>query len=260
MTYRVQVLDRAFGVLDLLAHRNSEVGASEISDHLGLHKSTVHRLLMVLEQHRLIERNSVNGKYWLGLKLFELGSKAVARLDLLERAKPFLESLVAKTGETAHICVFDKDEMVSLANVESPQTVRTPATVGIRTPVHCTSVGKAVLAFWPAAELERVLARGELRPFTRNTIVDPELLRIELRRVAELGYSIDDEEIEEGMRCVGAPVRNYTETVIASISVAGPAYRLPPEKIPEMAGHVVEVANQLSVELGHRNETVKVKI
>jgi DNA-binding IclR family transcriptional regulator len=101
--YQVQVLDRALGILDLLANESPELGPSEISERTGLHKSTVHRLLQVLERHRLIEKKGRNGRYRLGLKLFEMGSKAVAQLDLRGCARSFLERLVLETGETAHI-------------------------------------------------------------------------------------------------------------------------------------------------------------
>lgn len=248
--YRVQVLDRAVGILDILARANAELGALEIAEGLRLHKSTIHRLLMVLEQHRLVAKNPSTGRYSLGLKLFELGSKAVAGLDLREKSQPYLERLVSETGETAHVCVIDKGEVLSLAYVESRHSVRTPATVGRRTPLHCTAVGKAMLAFMPPAELDLLLNQTELKSFTRNTITDPNLLRAELRRVAEQGYAIDDEEIEEGMRCIGAPLRNYSGKVVASISVAGPAYRLSPEKVPLIADSVKVIARQLSVALG----------
>src|SRR5262245_30358081 len=133
--YQVQVLDRALGILDALSNGGLELGLAELSEKLELHKSTVHRLLMVLERHRLIEKKPQIGKYRLGMKLFELGSKAVAQLDLRDRARPYLERLVSETGETAHICVLDGDRMLSIANVESQRTLRTPSTVGRRTPL-----------------------------------------------------------------------------------------------------------------------------
>src|SRR5262249_14376168 len=139
-----------------------ELGPSEVSERMGLHKSTVHRLLQVLERHRLIEKIAQNGKYRLGLKLFELGSKAVAQLDLRGRARQYLERLVLETGETAHICVLDGDRMLSIANVESPRTLRTPSTVGHRTPLHCTSVGKTLLAFLPDDERNDLINQCEL--------------------------------------------------------------------------------------------------
>jgi DNA-binding IclR family transcriptional regulator len=249
--YQVQVLDRALGILDLLADESPELGPSEVSERTGLHKSTVHRLLQVLERHRLIEKKAQNGKYRLGLRLFDLGSKAVAKLDLRERARPYLERLVLETGETAHICVLDSDRMLSIANVESPRTLRTPSTVGHRTPLHCTSVGKALLAFLPEGERNELLNKCELTAYTRRTLTKTAQLKAELKLVRQRGYAMDDEEIEEGLRCIGAPVMDYSGRVVAALSIAGPAFRLTDERIPAAARSVIRAAGELSLELGY---------
>jgi len=257
--YQVQVLDRALGILDLLADENPELGPSEVSERTGLHKSTVHRLLQVLERHRLIEKKAQNGKYRLGLKLFELGSKAVRQLDLRECARPYLERLVLEIGETAHICVLDGDRMLSIANVESPRTLRTPSTVGRRTPLHCTSVGKALLAFLPGAEQVELIKKLELTAYTRHTLTKPARLKAELKLIHQRGYAMDDEEIEEGLRCIGAPVMDYSGRVVAAMSIAGPAFRLTEERIPAVARSVVKAANELSIELGYKEAQPKKK-
>lgn len=250
--YQVQVLDRALGILDVLSDEGQELGPAELSEQLDLHKSTVHRLLMVLERHRLIERGPQNGKYRLGLRLFELGSKAVAQLDLRERVRPYLERLVAETGETAHLCILDGNQMLSIANVESPRTLRTPSTVGRRTPLHCTSVGKALLAFLPEDEADALIKRCELTRYTGRTLTAPAWLKAELKRVRQRGYAMDNEEIEEGLRCIGAPVRDYSGRVVAAISIAGPAFRLIKARIPAVSQAVIGAAEDLSEELGYR--------
>jgi IclR family transcriptional regulator, KDG regulon repressor len=250
--YQVQVLDRALGILDLLAGENSELGPSEVSERTGLHKSTVHRLLQVLERHRLIEKLALNGKYRLGLRLFELGSKAMAQFDLRERAQPYLKRLVLETGETAHICILDGDRMLSIANVESLRTLRTPSTVGHRTPLHCTSVGKTLLAFVPEDEQIDLINQCELTDYTRHTITKPARLKAELKLIRQRGYALDDEEIEEGLRCVGAPVMDHSGRVVAAMSIAGPAFRLTEDRIPAVARSVIQAASELSVELGYK--------
>jgi DNA-binding IclR family transcriptional regulator len=252
--YQVQVLDRALGILDLLADESPELGPSEVSERTGLHKSTVHRLLQVLERHRLIEKKAQNGKYRLGLKLFELGSKAVAQINLRECALPYLERLVLETGETAHICVLDGDRMLSIANVESPRTLRTPSTVGRRTPLHCTSVGKALLAFLPEDEQNELIKKLELTAYTRHTLTKPARLKAELKLIRQLGYAMDDEEIEEGLRCIGAPVMDHSGRVVAAMSIAGPAFRLTENRIPAVARSVIRAANELSIELGYKEK------
>jgi len=250
--YQVQVLDRALGILSVLSQEGPELGPAELSVRLDLHKSTIHRLLMVLERHRLIERKSQTGKYRLGMKLFELGSKAVAQLDLRERVRPYLERLVLETGETAHVCILDGGKMLSVANVESPRTLRTPSTVGRRTPLHCTAVGKALLAFLPEGEVDGLIAECELTAFTHRTITTPARFKAELRRVRERGYAMDDEEIEDGLRCIGAPVMDYSGKAVAAMSIAGPSFRLIKERIPRVANCVMAAASELSIELGYR--------
>lgn len=249
-TYRVQVLDRAVGILDALGAAREPLAASEVAERLSLHKSTIHRLLTVLEGHQLIRRDPATARYALGLRLFQLGNQAVSGFRLADTALPFLARLVRDTGETAHVCVLDGDETVSLANVEGPRNVRMPATVGRRTPAHCTSVGKAMLAFQPAS-VDRVLARTPLQALTPRTLVTRRALLADLEQVRLRGYAIDDEEVEEGLRCVGAPVRNHAGEVVASISIAGPVFRLKKQRIPELARAVVGAARDLSAELGY---------
>jgi IclR family transcriptional regulator, KDG regulon repressor len=250
--YQVQVLDRALGILGLLADESPELGPSEVSERMGLHKSTVHRLLQVLERHRLIEKIAQNGKYRLGLKLFELGAKAIAQIDLRGRARQYLERLVLETGETAHICVLDGDRMLSIANVESPRTLRTPSTVGRRTPLHCTSVGKVLLAFLPEDEQNELIKRLELTAYTRHTLTKPARLKAELKLIRRLGYAMDDEEFEEGLKCIGAPVMGHSGGVVAAMSVAGPTFRLTEERIPKVVRSVIRSASDLSAELGYK--------
>jgi IclR family transcriptional regulator, KDG regulon repressor len=250
--YQVQVLDRALGILDLLADESPELGPSEVSECMGLHKSTVHRLLQVLERHRLIEKIAQNGKYRLGLKLFELGSKAIAQLDLRGRARQYLERLVLETGETSHICVLDGDRMLSIANVESPRTLRTPSTVGRRTPLHCTAVGKVLLAFLPEDEQNELIKNLELATYTRHTLTKPARLKADLKLIRRRGFAMDDEEFEEGLRCIGAPVMDYSGRVVAAMSVAGPTFRLTEERITAVARSTIRAASDLSAELGYK--------
>lgn len=252
--YQVQVLDRAVTILDALAGPDGDLSLLDLSERLDLHKSTIHRLLMVLERHRLVERAPETGKYGLGLKLFELGSKASLRVGLGERARPYLERLARETGETAHLCALDRGEVVYLEKVEPHRTVRVPTSIGQRNPVHCTAVGKALIAFLPEVELDELVRRHGLAAHTPNTITDETLLKRELRAVRERGYAVDDEEIEEGLRCVGAPIRDHGGRVVASISVAGPAFRLTRGKVGGVARALVKCAAELSRDLGYRVE------
>ena len=251
--YRVQVIERAVDILQVLSEDSRELSAGELSERLSLHKSTVHRLLTVLDQHRLIRRNAETGRYTLGLRLFEFGTRAVRGLQLRDQAQPYLDRLARETGETAHICVFDDGDMVSVAYAEGPRSIRMPATVGRRTTAYCSAVGKAVLAFLPESVLDEVLARP-LRAHTEKTLVTRTALLADLRQIRIRGYAVDNEEREKGLRCVGAPVWNYTGEVAAAVSVAGPSFRITRTRVPTIARAVVAMTRRLSVDLGYRGD------
>jgi DNA-binding IclR family transcriptional regulator len=223
---------------------------AELQANLDLHKSTLYRLLEAMRAYGLIEHDEKSGKYYLGLKLFQLGMIAVERLEISECASSALEQLVEQTGETAHLCVLDGSEVVYVAKVESKQTLRMPSNIGRRNPAYCTGVGKAILAHVPEEQLKTYLTNTPLRAYTDRTVVDPTLLMKQLREVASRGYSVDDEEINEGLRCIGAPVRDYSGEVIAAVSIAGPTMRITKGKIPELARHVIGAADSLSEKLG----------
>jgi IclR family transcriptional regulator, KDG regulon repressor len=249
--YRVQVLDRTFEIINTLAETHSKLSVTELAARLGLHKSTAHRLLMVLESNRFVERDKDGGKYHLGSRIMELGLSALSRLDVCEIAKPYLRNLVEEAGETAHMGVLRGGEVVSVVNVESSQTLRTPATVGTRTPVHCTSLGKAIMAFGSSDAIDIYLRDGTLKAHTPNTITSIRRFREELRAIQIRGYAIDNEEREEGLRCIGAPVHNCDGEVIAAISIAGPAVRILNESIPALSSAVMETAARISASLGY---------
>ena len=253
--YRVQVLDRALAALAILANRSSDCGLAELCTALKLHKSTVHRLMMVLEQHRLVVKNSETGRYRLGLKLFELGSKAIEGLDLRGRARPYLDRLQEKFGETVFFCILDEGQVFYVEKVESKASVRTACTVGSRAPAYCTAVGKAMLAELPESEVTAIV-RG-LKPVTAKTITSASALKTELKAVRARGYAIDDEEKEEGLRCVGTAVRSHSGMPVAAMSISGPAFRMTRERVPEVGRALTQAASELSAELGYQAETAE---
>jgi DNA-binding IclR family transcriptional regulator len=255
--YRVQVVDRALAALDVLANRSSECSLVELCTALKLHKSTVHRLMMVLEQHRLVDKNPETGGYRLGLKLFEFGSKAIAAFDPRRHARPYLDRLQRELGETVFFCILDEGQVFYLEKVESQQSVRTACTVGSRAPAYCTAVGKAMLAELPDAEVDDIVRRWGLKAITANTITTPEALRAELKAVVSRGYAIDNEEKEEGLRCVSAAVRGHSGKLFAAISVSGPAFRITKQRIPEIGQVVMRAANDLSAEFGYQAAPLK---
>jgi len=238
----------------MLSAQGPDLALGEISDSLQLHKSTVHRLVMVLERHKLIERNPTNGHYRLGLKLFELGTKAIAQLDLRDRSRRYLERLVLETSETVHLCLLDDSEVVYLDKVEPERSVRMATSVGRRNPAHCTAVGKAMMAYLAPAQVEAIVRKQGMRAMTANTITSLLELKKELSAIRERGYAVDNEEIEEGVRCVGCVVRNFSGEPVAAVSISGPAFRLTQEKVPVLATAVMTAAYDLSRELGFKGE------
>ena len=249
--YRVQVLDRAFAIIDALAETREDASLAEIAAIVKMHKSTVHRLMMNLERHRLVDRDAT-GHYRLGMKLYDLGIRAFSRFDIRHRAHPHLEKLMSDTDETVHLCILDDGEMLYVDKVEPRRSIRMSSTVGRRNAVHCTAVGKAVLAALPEAAVDQIIAQRGLRRFTENTLTTPAALKAELREVRQRGYAVDDEENEEGVRCIGAMVCDHSGRPAAAISVSAPSFRTSREKLRSLAPVVCEAARAVSLEWGYR--------
>jgi DNA-binding IclR family transcriptional regulator len=249
--YRLQVLDRAVAVLDAIS-RNGQGGLtlSEAAKSIGVAKSTVHRLLIVLEQSRFVLRRPMNDKYVLGVKLFQLGCLAVPEKDLRDRAHPYLEHLAKETGETTHLGVLDEGQVLHVDHVESEHTLRLAVVLGSYHPASTTALGKMLLAYLPEEQFETIIHRHGLPARTRNSLTTIMELKKELRLIKDHGYALDNEEDSEGLRCVAAPVRGVSGAVLASLSVAGPSIRMTDRRIPVLVGLVVESANRLSEELG----------
>jgi DNA-binding IclR family transcriptional regulator len=252
--YKLQVMDRALAILDVLGSVEGDSSLPELCIALHLHKSTLHRLMMVLEGHRLVDKSPETGRYRLGLKLFELGSKAIASLDLRELALPHLTRVQRETEETVNFAMIDKGEVLYLAKIEPQRNLRIAAHVGHRFPAYCTALGKAMMAELPEAEVDVILAGCEMRARTPNTITSPTVLKEELRMIHSRGYSIDDEENDEGARCVGVAVRNQRGAPVAGMSVSGPASRVTKSKVPEIAEILMHAAHAFSKELGNNSE------
>lgn len=250
-SYVIRSVAHTLDVLEQFSKPDSEeLGVTELSRRLGLHKNNIFRILATLETRGYVEKNKSTENYRLSVKSLELGKNYVNRLGLLGQAKPVLEQLVREIRETAHIGVVRGGEVLYVDSVESPFTVRAISRIGYRVPAYCTAAGKAQIAFDTEFELLQRFSRG-LHPCTSNTLIDLERLKADLREVRLRGYAFDNEEFEEGLRCIGAPVRDSTHKVIAALSIAVPASRLPEKRVSEFAEHVVEAADRLSQRLGY---------
>lgn len=249
-----QVVDRVVDILETFLWLGPELGVSEISRALDLKKATAHRLLASLRRRNMVAQDPLTRRYRLGGKLWELGSVATNQVDWSERVKPFLEQLTRETGETSHLAVLNDGQVLYVEKVESSRSLRMPSQVGRRLPFHCTGVGKALVAYLPDEVLAGLIDRRGLTRFTRSTITDRARLRAELATVRERGYAVDDEEIEEGLVCFAAPVRDHTAHVVAAISIAGPSSRLRVEDAARHAPAVRRAADAISAALGWQAE------
>ena len=247
--YSSRLLDRSVLLLRILANGPVEKRLADFSE-AGLHKSTAFRLLEALRRHQLVAVDKATGRYRLGLGLFELGMAAVSRLDVGQCAPPFLEALARETGEGANLGIFEDPEVVHILRVESAHPLRLPSLAGRRSPAYCTGIGKAILAHLEPEHLERYLREVTLKARTPKTITDRDLLRQDLRRVRSRGYSVDDEEIFPGLRCVAAPIFGLDGRVIAGVSVAGPSSRMPKDSLHRFTSRVLTAADEISRRLG----------
>lgn len=250
--YVVQSVNNALDVLENLAGPDDELGVTELAKRQGLNKNNILRLLGTLEAKGYVEQNRLTGNYRLGLRIFELGQNFVAHLKLIQEARPILEKIVAACNESAYLALLQNGDVVYLDGVETTQAVRIAPRIGRRLKAYCTAVGKAQLAYQEPEKFEELYGDEPLHPYTETTITDMGALKAHLKDVAEQGCAVDREEFENNVSCVAVPIRDYTQQVVAGISIAGPSSRLPDERIEsELIGIMKDAGDELSRRLGY---------
>lgn len=247
----VNTVRNAIRVIDVLGSA-AALGVTEICERLKLPKSSVHNILETLAYDGVVAKSSESGKYSLGVRLIEFGNRAQINHDLTRLAHPYLVGLSEDTGETVHLTVLDDDEVLYVDCVESRMRFRAYSVIGVRAPLYCTAVGKAILAFFPRDRQLSVIREKGLARWTKNTITSEKAMLEELSRTAKRGYAVDNMEHEDFLRCVGAPIRNWKGEVFASISVSGPSQRNPLKKLPGTARLVTEATSEISRKMGYR--------
>lgn len=249
--YLIQAVSHALDLLEQFHGEVDELGVTELSKRLKLHKNNVFRLLATLESRNYIEQNKVTENYRLGLKTLELGQTFIKQMGLLRQSKPLLEALVANCNETTYVSILKDFNIVYLDVVETDMTVRVVPRVGSRLPAHCTAAGKVQIAYMSDEELETYLPNKELQKFTPNTITDRDTLKKHLKVVAEQGFALDDEELDIGVKCVSAPIRDYTRRIIGAVSISGPSMRFSAERVKnELIPLVLKSGDEISAKLG----------
>lgn len=251
--YLIQAVSHALDLLEQFHGETDELGVTELSKRLKLHKNNVFRLLATLESRGYIEQNKVTENYRLGLKTLELGQTFIRQMGLLRQSKPVLESLVRQCNETTYVAILKDCNIIYLDSVETDMTVRVVPRVGSRLPAYCTAAGKIQLAYMSDEELENYLPVKELKRYTENTITDRDVLKKHLREIAEQGYAVDNEELDVGVRCVSAPIRDYTRRIIGAVSISGPSMRFSDDRMTkELTPLVKRAAEEISAKLGYQ--------
>jgi len=247
--YNVRAVERALQILECFDDEHPEMGVSEIAQAVDLHKATTHRMVTTLLNFGYLERALDGQKYRLGLRLTELGYKAIRRLDLRREALSQMNQLSQQWGETCDLSIFDHGEVFYIEMIPGNHALTITAAVGQRLPAHCTASGKLFLAFLPAQVLAGILSKP-LKTYTKNTISSADDLRQQLGLIRQQGYAFDDEEFETGIRAVACPIFDRTGKIIAAISIPSPASRMKPERVPEIASALAEATRAVSRRMG----------
>ena len=243
-------LTKVVRVLDAFSTLNRTLSLTDICRVTGFPKSTTHRLLASMREAGLLDQDEQRDRYRLGMKLFELGNIVLANMELHREARPFVDALTRQGGQAVHLAVFDGRRAIVIHRADASADKAASPTMIEQAPVHCTSVGKAILAYQPEPVIQRIIDAGLAR-FTESTITEPAALHQELQKIRERGYAIDEGEHQPGLRCVGAPIRDRSARVIAGISITGPAWRLPLTEVEGIAKLVVHYARSISIALGN---------
>lgn len=247
--YALESIDRMASVLQALTE-TPQRSLEQVARATGLNDSTVLRYLLSLSKHGLVDRDEGTGRFRLGLGLFRLGMLAMDSRDIHSAADPIMAALQSRFGESVNLAVRQQDRVVLIRVLGRADSMRKEARAGDTDPWHATSLGKAILSALPEEEAAAILASTALLRFTPNTRTDLAEIERELNSTRQLGYSVDDEEVVEGLRCVGVPVLGATGRVEYALSMSGPKSRMTYARIQEIGAELKRAASDLSAKLG----------
>ncbi|WP_257349816.1 IclR family transcriptional regulator [Pseudalkalibacillus decolorationis] len=252
----VQSVDRALSIIEVLGNHPNGLGVINLSKTLNLPKSTIHRLLNSLITRNFVYQNEENERYYLGMKLAQISSKIIENLDIRVLARPYIEDLSQITNEVVHLCIRDGNEVAYIDKVESNRTIRMYSQIGKRAMLHCTGVGKVLISGLPDHKIIDIVDQVGLPKFTENTITSKEAFIQEIQLIRQNGYALDQEEHEDGIYCIAAPIYDYSGNIIAGFSLSGPINRI---KSSIENGHyksyLLSTAYQISERLGYIKES-----
>jgi len=243
----LQSADRLFCIMELLSFHPRGLSLAQICKDTDLPKATASRMLSALVTHGYVAQDTENRKYRLTMRMFQVGSRVADSNGILQAARPYLDDLARRTGETIHMVTRMDNEVLYLYKEDGGAGyVRMASHVGLRNPMYCTGVGKSILAYLPEKELRRVWASSRIIAHTSNTIVQLESMLEEAARIRSRGYALDMEEHEEGVRCIAAPILDVNGDPIAAISLSAPAARLDDAKVAQLIPWVLETAKKIA--------------
>lgn len=250
----VGVLTKVLSIFDLLDRSRDGLQLRAIAEQTKLNKSTAYRFLAHLERAGYLVRDNT-GAYLLGPRLVHLGSGSTYQSTIRKISRPILEVLWRETGETVNLAVLDGREILYLDVIESPHNFRLVSQVGMRRPLHCTALGKAILAWQDTSFRDELLSTTKFEKLTPHSIARSSELIAELGRIQRRGYALDDEEVELGARCVAAPVLDSAHQVAAGVSVSGPTIRMVRTRTAHIADAVRKAAHEISLQLGYSRDS-----
>ncbi|GMB09746.1 IclR family transcriptional regulator [Thermolongibacillus altinsuensis] len=247
----VKSVSRALDIIEIVSSEKDGLGVTEIAKQMDINKSSVYRILSTLVQYGYMEQDEETSRYKLGYKFLEMSSKLLESIDLRKEARPFLQELEKETNEVIHLVVYDQGEVIYIEKLEGTETLRMHSKVGKRAPMHCTAVGKAILAHLPSNVVLDILERKGMPRHTDKTITDQDEFLKELAQVRQKGYALDLEENEYGIRCIAVPIFDHVGKVIAAVSVSGPTIRMTDERIEQLQTRMLQIGKQISARLGY---------
>ena len=238
--------------MDYFIKKGKPVTLTELSERLNLYPSTIHRILDTLNYLNYVDQFPDSGNYQLGIKALELGMAKLSHIDFIKEAKPFLSKLSREYNENVYLGVLFEGIIFYQAKIEASRTVKLDTHLGARAYFNCTALGKIQIAFLPKDEREKIYQNVGFHRSTENTIVNKKQFEKEINKAKKQGFAIDNEENEEDIQCIAAPIRDYSGKVIAAISISGPSYRFHVEKHTQMKLDIIKCGQEISMRLGYK--------
>ena len=247
---QVQSVTRAMALLNALSYFAQGLTLSELAKKVGLANSTAHRLLTTLQNERYVRFDAERSAWLVGVQAFRVGSTFIRSRDVVAIARPFMRLLMQREGETVSLAVEDRGEIVYLSQVETQQMMRAICGPGGRASMHCSGIGKALMAAYPQEQLRQIMADLNFDRQTSRTLTTPQEFARELKKIRDQGYAVDDEEVAVGLRCVAAAIYDENSFPLAGVSLSGPTARIPRDRVAGLGKIVRAVADDITRELG----------